>query len=142
MYFLVPTLLPILPLMAQKDIEAMNPRVVIEIVSINEDIPRLGPNPPSMVQITPNGRFLTSDGDPFKDEKQLSVYFSQTRSSKKGNLIHLWVHLTDEKGTAIPILLTALGKLRKAAPPNTNAVIFVRFNSLPPMVNQSKKKGR
>src|SRR5262245_42079899 len=127
MRLLVPILFPILPFTAQKDADAMNPRVVIEVVSVNEDIPRLGPNPPSMLKITPNGRFLTSDGDPFKDEKQLSVYFSQTKNSKQRNVVHLWVHLTDEKETPIPILLSPLGKLRNAAPPRTNAVIFVRF---------------
>src|SRR5262249_18774776 len=83
--------------------------------------------PPSLVQLSSAGQF-SSDGVRLKD---LAFLFVQHESEKKRKTpVYVIIDLTNEKETPLPTLMSCLDRIRKAVPPTTRAVIFVRCTSL------------
>ena len=88
------------------------------------------PNPPSVVQLNSAGQFTSISGLLMRDE-DLPIYFARkVDSTGKPSPAYLRVDLSNENEVSLATLLAGVNRLRRAAPPHTEGVIFVRFRGL------------
>jgi hypothetical protein len=105
--------------------------IIVRFVSANDDSWHPPGRFPSLIQLNSAGQFSSESGWFFGDHRLPSL-FSQTDAERRQRVVvHIILDITNQKTTSLPTLIRGIEKLKRAAPKETRAVIFVRYTYVP-----------